>query len=305
MKSPEWFQRWFGEEYKRLYPHRDASQAASQVAAVQGAVRRLAPQFPLRKVLDIGCGTGRHLQAFAASHGSPSSSAFASPTLPTDSTPRPQVYGIDLSAVLLRDARAARHAVTRADMRHLPFADGRFDLVTSFFTSFGYFAEPSEDAATLREFARVVRADGFLFLDLPNKPVVMRELVPTDTLERPGRRVNVTRALEGNVVVKRIRIECTDTEEPSADCMSGADAAGLGLVEHGILERPAIEHHEERVRLYDLQEITPALESAGLEVLHILGDEHGAAYNATQSPRMSLLLRRTSIPTSVREGYTV
>jgi len=284
MKSPEWFQRWFGEEYKRLYPHRDASQASAQVAALRAAIGRVAPAFTVRTALDIGCGTGRHLGAFAPSSTAPSSSVSSKA-----SSPGPLGYGIDLSAVLLRDARAAGHAVARADMRRLPFADGRFDLVASFFTSFGYFAEPSEDAATLREFARVVCPGGFLFLDLPNKPVVIRDLVPTDAMERPGRRVQVTRVLEGNVVVKRIRIECDGAEGATEDCGVGRD---VGSGDAGRGERTAVEHHEERVRLYDLAEIAPALKAAGLEVSRILGDENGAEYDATRSPRMSLLLRR-------------
>jgi SAM-dependent methyltransferase len=37
----------------------------------------------------------------------------------------------------------------RGDMRHLPFTDGSFDLVTSFFTSFGYFDSDDEDVKVL------------------------------------------------------------------------------------------------------------------------------------------------------------
>jgi SAM-dependent methyltransferase len=51
----------------------------------------------------------------------------------------------------------------RADMRSLPAKwTGRFDAVVNLFTSFGFFAEPSDDFRVLREFSRVLRPDGAL-----------------------------------------------------------------------------------------------------------------------------------------------
>lgn len=251
MSAREWFQRWFGDEYKRLYPHRDGMQAKAQTDALLAAVHRVrlaspASAHPPLEVLDIGCGAGRHLAALRA----------------RDDV---RAFGLDLSRVLLRDARRAGLTVARADMRKLPVADGRFDLVASFFTSFGYFATAAEDEATLGEFTRVTRPGGFLFLDLPNKEFVVRDLVPADETVLPGRRVEMTRTLEGDVVVKRIVIVFDDGET---------------------------EYHEERVRLYDFAALTPVLERAGLDVIDTLGDEYGAPFDLGASPRMSLLLRR-------------
>ncbi len=249
MSSPEWFQRWFGDEYKRLYPHRDGRQAASQTEALLASVQRFRPvasSHPPLSVLDVGCGAGRHLASLRAHAGV-------------------RAVGVDLSRVLLGDARGLGLAVARADMRRLPFADERFDLVASFFTSFGYFATAAEDAATLREFTRVTRPGGFLFLDLPNKAVVVRGLVPADAATLPGRRVEMTRTVEGDVVVKRIVIVFDDGET---------------------------EYHEERVRLYDLPTLEPLFARLGVEVAGVTGDEHGAPFDAVSSPRMSLLLRR-------------
>ncbi|HLU70121.1 MAG TPA: methyltransferase domain-containing protein [Fibrobacteria bacterium] len=249
MSSREWFKRWFGDDYKRLYPHRDGSQAVAQTAALLDAARRVRSVFPSQaplSVLDIGCGAGRHLAALRA-HADV------------------RAVGVDLSPVLLRDARSTGLAVARADMRRLPFADAGFDLVASFFTSFGYFATADEDATTLLEFTRVTRPGGLLFLDLPNRDVVVRDLVPADTITLPGRRVEMTRTVEEDVVVKRILI------------VSGDGETG---------------HHEERVRLYDLPTLDPVLARAGLDVIGVMGDEHGAAFEPATSPRMSLLLRR-------------
>ncbi len=235
----QWYERWFGEEYKALYPHRDAAQAEAQARALLGA----AGLPPGSRILDIGCGAGRHLDALR--HAGTSAA------------------GIDLSPVLLRDARAAGLPVARADMRSLPFADATFDLVASFFTSFGYFATMDEDVATLREFIRVARPGGLLFLDLPDPGHVTRTLVPAETLEKSGRHVEISRAIEGDCVIKRIRIRTASGEE----------------------------RHEERVRLYPPETLDPVLAELGLETLRIFGDERGGAFVPGVSPRTSRLLR--------------
>lgn len=245
-RAEEWFERWFGEEYKALYPHRDEAQARTQVAFLVRALSVHAGGAPSSwSVLDVGCGAGRHLRAFRAEGVS--------------------AFGVDLSAVLLRDARLAGSNVARADMRRLPFRPHAFDLVGCFFTSFGYFATFEEDVAALAGFAAAARRGGFLFIDLPNAAQVARALVPEDTLDFNGRRVDVRRALEGDSVVKRIRIH-----------------AGAGAEE---LRR------EERVRLFPLDRLEPALRALGLETLRVFGDEAGAEYDPERSPRMSLLLR--------------
>jgi SAM-dependent methyltransferase len=179
-------------------------------------------------------------------------------------------FGIDLSPVLLRDARRDARGVevpvARADMRRLPFADERFGLVACFFTTFGYFDSHEEDLDGLRELRRVARPSGLLFLDLPNPVVVRRGLVASETVEAGGLRAEVARRIEGDLVIKRIRI----------------------LREGGVRD----EIHEERVRLHTLDRLGASLGALGLSVLATLGDERGAAFDPESSPRMSLLLRR-------------
>jgi SAM-dependent methyltransferase len=264
MGPKDWFACWFGTEYKRLYPHRDRAQAAAQVAALFQVLGRL-PESPRDSihnfsVLDIGCGSGRHLLALRdlSRHATRQS---------TDQSARStRIVGVDLSPVLLHDARTTGSAVARADMRRLPFADDTFDLVANFFTSFGYFDTPAEDAEALREFARVTRSGGFLFLDLPNRAHVLENLVATEVSESGGRRVEITRVFDDGCVVKRIRISDEDS-----------------INESGIFQ--------ERVRLWSLDSLGPVLDDLGLETAAVLGDENGAAFDSESSPRMSLLLR--------------
>lgn len=235
----EWFERWFGEQYKALYPHRNQAQARDQVKALMGACSA----SPSWNIIDVGCGSGRHLQSLREAGFQKS-------------------HGIDLSPFLLQDAHAARLSVARADMRHLPFPDATFHLLTSFFTSFGYFATRDEDRSALREFCRVVKPGGFVFLDLPNPELVMQTLVHRDTLKVGSETIDVERFLEGDQVVKRIR------------CEDSGDV------------------YEERVRLYSLSDLKPMLPDLNLTLLRLFGDEHGCDFSPDTSPRMGLLLRR-------------
>jgi SAM-dependent methyltransferase len=246
MSDKPWYQTWFGEAYKTLYPHRDAEQAHQQVAFVT----RAAAAQPLWSILDIGCGMGRHLEAFRAQGYS-------------------QAIGIDLSATLLRDARALQCAVARADMRHLPFSPGRFDLVVSLFTSFGYFAKSTEDLEALAGFGECLKPAGYLFIDLPNREHVVKHLVARDerildliTLVQERR---VESHADGDQVVKRIEMRQPD---------------GHAQV------------FEERVRLYGYAQIEKAVDDCGLRIVRIFGDEAGAAFDPAESPRMALLLQR-------------
>jgi cyclopropane fatty-acyl-phospholipid synthase-like methyltransferase len=58
----EWFEEWFGEEYLQLYPHRDDAEAERALALIVGATGLAAGW----RVLDVGCGAGRHARAFRA-----------------------------------------------------------------------------------------------------------------------------------------------------------------------------------------------------------------------------------------------
>lgn len=243
-----WFRRWFGETYKRLYPHRDEHEAGAQARFVMRAL----PVTPEWRILDVGCGAGRHIAWFRR-HG------------------LPHCFGLDLSLPLLRDARAAGQAVARADMRHIPFRAGGFDLVTSFFTSFGYFATFEEDVEALAQMVSLLRPGGHLFLDLINKAHLLGHLVPEDR-----------RRLEGSEVVQRRRIE------------GPPDRPGTVVVKEIDIHRPdgTRESYQERVRLYGREEMPELAARFRLSLVGSFGDESGGPYRGDASPRMALLYRK-------------
>ncbi len=237
-----WYQRWFGEDYKSLYPHRNQAQAQTQTKALI----RLTEMPSTASILDVGCGNGRHLSSFQAL-------GFRN------------AIGVDLSSILLKDARASQHSVAQADMRNLPFADQSFHLLCCFFTSFGYFPELEDDIAVLQEFIRVVKPEGALFLDLHNASFVKRHLITRDEKKVDGLRVEQERYLEKDCIIKRINIHFPDG---------------------------TVAQHMEKIRLFPLATLHPIFERLHLVVEKILGDEKGTTYAEETSPRMSLLLRR-------------
>ena len=180
----EWFEEWFGEEYLRLYPHRNDAEAERAV----GLILRTLPFEPGWRVLDVACGAGRHARAFHRAGA--------------------RCTGVDLSQTLLGLARQITASpLVRADMRQLPVRPGSMDLTVNLFTSFGYFDRDAEHTAALVEMITTVRSQGWFVIDFLNPAAVRRQLVPEETLEVAGSTVRVSRSVspDGRYVCKSIR----------------------------------------------------------------------------------------------------
>jgi SAM-dependent methyltransferase len=182
----DWFERWFGEEYLALYPHRNEEEAGRVVALLgrHGIGGRG------QRVLDLACGAGRHLRGLAAGGA--------------------VVVGYDLSLALLRTAsRRGAANLVRGDMRSIGVASGACDAVVNLFTSFGYFDSDEQHQRVVLEVARVLQPGGLFAIDYLNTPLVRRTLVPRDEFTAGGSTVVQERSLsaDGRFVVKSIHIQ--------------------------------------------------------------------------------------------------
>lgn len=108
---------------------------------------------PSQKLLDVGCGTGRHSILFAKKGN--------------------DVTGIDISKKYLRMAKAdaRRNGVSCkflfGDMRKIRFSE-EFDAAINLFSSFGYFEKKSDDLKTLVAIKKALKKGGKLVVDTIN-----------------------------------------------------------------------------------------------------------------------------------------
>lgn len=179
----EWFEEWFGEEYLRLYPHRNDEDADRLVQLIVTTIEL----DKGARVLDVACGAGRHARAFRDR--------------------RLVTVGLDLSRHLLARARdVAAVPLVRADMRELPIRPRSVDLTVNLFTSFGYFDSDLDHLRALRQMLATIRPGGWFVLDYFNADWVKSTLVASEITELAGTPVRVERWLHdgGRFVMKTI-----------------------------------------------------------------------------------------------------
>lgn len=242
--------------------HRNLEEAARAVGFLAEALD-LAPS---QRLLDLCCGTGRHLVFLGAKVG--------------------QAVGLDLSRVLLSRARqhwrasaqpagagpkAAlndfRPLLLQGDMRHLPLGSGAFDRVVNLFTSFGYFEQEADNLAVLCEVARVLKPGGLFAIDHINRESMLAGLKPeTERLLPGGRRLIEKRRWDEPT--RRV-IKDVAATEPSGQVKAWCES----------------------VRVYEPEELEELMRAAGLEPLRRFGDYGGSPWQPT-APRLILIAQR-------------
>ena len=249
-----WFLESFGGAFAGIYSYKNDT-AKEEVAAVLGYAGL--PEYieggPAIRVLDLGCGWGRHALEFA-SRGY-------------------DVTGIDTSKVLLElgqeSAGGAGLNVTflPGDMRSfsLPYS---VRLAVNLWTSFGYFSTDAENQAVLKNVFDALEPGGIFILDLDNLPYF---------LSTTGKRMVSVSSKDGEPV------ETLKEETYEAGRSRRVVRYRLLYPDRGA--EPEVLYLE--CRLYQYEDIKELLVGAGFEVdpAQKWGDFHGGPLT-DKSPRM-------------------
>jgi ubiquinone/menaquinone biosynthesis C-methylase UbiE len=161
------FDKVFDEDYLYFYEPRLAEASDADAKTIW----RLLKLEPDMTVLDLACGHGRIANRLAERGA--------------------RVTGLDATPLFLDHAR--QDAATRGleveyvegDMRSLPWEDGRFDYVLSWFTSLGYF-DDEDNRRVLREAYRALRPGGRLLIENNNLAGLLPRWLPSVVVERDG-----------------------------------------------------------------------------------------------------------------------
>jgi SAM-dependent methyltransferase len=147
--------------------------------------------------------------------------------------------------------------VARADMRRLPFCDAVFGALVNFFTSFGYFSTEEENMQVVAEMARVLRPGAPFLFDYLNVHRELEQLVRRETKD--------------DVTIER--------------WFDSSDRSFNKRITIGE------KHYLERVRGYDLDEISSMFATCNLSIRAAFGNFDGSAFDR-QSPRLILMGNR-------------
>jgi SAM-dependent methyltransferase len=171
----EVFNTSYADVYDALYQDKDY---LDECALIERLFRQCG-EGPIRRVLDLGCGTGNHAIPLARQGY--------------------EVAGVDRSAGMLAHAR--RKAVKDATAGSIAFHQGdicgirleaHFDAVLMMFAVLGYQLTNADVLAALRTARDHLGPGGLLLFDVWYGPAVLRE--------RPSQRVKVVPAADGKVL---------------------------------------------------------------------------------------------------------
>lgn len=188
-----WYREWFDSPYyHQLYFNRNELEASAFVERLIGYLNPAAGS----RMLDAGCGHGRHARILAAHDF--------------------DVTGIDLSLPSIREAKVLEHErlhFFQHDMR-LPFWMNYFDYAFNFFTSFGYFKSDRENMNVVRTIASSLKQHGTVVIDYLNVHYAEDHLVHKEEIEIQGTVFFLTRWFDESHFYKRIVIEDESLAEP-------------------------------------------------------------------------------------------
>lgn len=220
-----WFQEWFNEDYLKLYAYRNQEEADKQVDFIMRALSLTGRE----RVLDIGCGAGRHSIAFGQRGFS--------------------VVGVDASEYLIGKANEKVETQPNLPVRFV-IGDmyqlmnlGTFDLIINMFTTFGYFSDDQENARIFGVVRHHLLEGGHFFFDYLHPHQVREHLKPKADVMVDGEQVHIEKQIKEDRVIKTIQFP--------------------GRV------------YQEKVKLYDREQIEDMLREYRLKVVDCWNDYEG------------------------------
>jgi len=186
IKKESWFGRWFNSAYyHKLYAHRNEDEAQNFINEL---LAQLQPP-PNARMIDVGCGTGRHCKWLA-------SKGF-------------DVTGVDFAFDSIKAAKKHETQFLRFfqhDMR-IPFGKNYYDYCYSFFTSFGYFETMQENEAVIQNMSNALKPGATLVFDYLNVQYSEDHLVSKETKEIDGINYSITRWHDDKKFYKKVVID--------------------------------------------------------------------------------------------------
>jgi len=228
----DWFCEWFDENYLLIYSHRDKNDAEMQIALL---LENIKPEIQ-DKILDLGCGEGRHVSILK-------NKGF-------------DVTGIDLSESLLKSGKSKYPCLKllQGDMRNIP---GKFNIILSLFTSFGYFEEDSENKKVIEGVYDSLEKGGHFWLDFLNSEYVRDNIIKdSEFVIGDEFKVCEKREISGNRIIKNIFLNKNGEKR----------------------------EYKESVRLFSREELTEILEASGFIIKKVYGNYSGENWEEN-SPR--------------------
>lgn len=234
--TPDWYEDdgFWRDFHSALFSAERQARAPDEVA---GALRLAG--VDAQRVLDLGCGPGRHCVHLARRGLT--------------------VTGVDISGELLAQARANAAAaavdleLVAADMREFQRRDA-FDLIINLWTSFGYSARAADDTKVLQRCHENLRNGGALVIDLLSKEYAVRHLESPSVREVEG----------GRYLIERPRL---------VDDMSVLENDWI------LVSGDNVHRKSWRQSVYSGRELKDRLYLAGFESVSLYGDLSGSPFD--------------------------
>ncbi|TXC78595.1 class I SAM-dependent methyltransferase [Luteibaculum oceani] len=184
--SKNWFVEWFNSPfYHILYKDRNKDEAGKFIENLMDFLK-LGEDA---EIVDLACGKGRHSVKM-------NQLGY-------------RVLGLDLSEENIAEAKKMENEKLKFDVHdmRLVYPDVEADLVTNFFTSFGYFSNTADNLKTLNAVRKNLKYKGILVIDFLNATKVIKNLVDEEVKEIDGITFHINRTVEQGYIIKTISFE--------------------------------------------------------------------------------------------------